>query len=720
VDSRNRQFHSQAAGAIAARGAVLVGTIGAALGVVEILFLAVVGELDAVSSPARYPAPYVGVGLLIGAVLGPLALLIDATLRRLGRARPRAGLLVPMAVGLLPAAYGVIVPTAVGARWQTRGQGVGAFVIMWLVSAVGAAIVTRRNPPADGWRGWSRGVEMAAASALSICVVSLFLLRAHPSHVWERPGVQLAIYPLAVVAGLAIETFSLRAAPLGRLAFLLRPVPLAALVLGAMALATPFWRSASARAGAGPNVLLVVMDGARYDSLSAVSRTRNQTPGFDSVATTGVLFERARSPSPWCLPGHLAILTGTSAATYGVNEMRLGEFLPDRRRPTSNPTLAERLARRGYATAAFSNNPWVGPNTGLDAGFAQFFEVSSVRYAAFRLRDLLGRARADRWSSDQGAAETGHAAAAWLRRHRDRPFLLFVNLVEPMPPYTPIDPYLSRAFTEPLKDAKALRQACEDPVAYALGKANVDWQDWNTLLAVYQAEVAQADAAVAELLQELAAAGIADRTIVAVTADHGQTLSQEDRLLGNRFTLDEGVLRVPLAIRGPGVPPGGRVDTPVSTFDLVPTLLELTGTSGGPAGEGRSLVPLLRTGAPRSAEARPFVAEYDRPLFQVEALRPRLPGVDLRFLEVDQQAVVLAGKKLVRNSRGRRRIYDLNDDPDELNAIVEGSSAALAALPPLEQALDSWLKDHLVVTKKGDGSGKAAARVLERIPDAWW
>jgi arylsulfatase A-like enzyme len=418
----------------------------------------------------------------------------------------------------------------------------------------------------------------------------------------------------------------------------------------------------------------------------------------------------------------VALLTGSQASASGVTGEAVGEFRPERRRRSSPRTLAERLAARGYETVAFSNNPWVSDVTGLDAGFARFYAMATPRHFFLGVSRLLGRLRADPVEADDGATITAGAAARWVERHRDRPFFLFVNLIEAMPPWTPPNPFRDRALDgTKISDRTALRRAVLDPLAYSLGAVALDWRDTDLMRQLYDAEVAAADAAVAALLESLQRAGVLDRTVVVVTADHGFAFDSGTHYAGNKLTLSEGVLRVPLVIRGPGIASGKSLDVPVSTLDVVPTLMELAGAPPDRQAHGRSLVPLLRAEQVIAEfEGRPLIAEHRSPRFHLEAIKTVAPHLELDSLDRDQFAVVVGSRKLRFDSKGKSAVHDLEADPDEGNAAWADSEEGRIAARELKETYEAWRASHPPAPRAFDAARDAATmRVLNALPFSW-
>jgi arylsulfatase A-like enzyme len=191
------------------------------------------------------------------------------------------------------------------------------------------------------------------------------------------------------------------------------------------------------------------------------------------------------------------------------------------------------------------------------------------------------KTRADRLAAD---------GLAWLSRRRAagdrRPFLLYLQYMEPHGPYEPPEPFRSR-FLRGSGDAQAAHRK-----HLASYYAQLSDEEVELLESLYDAEVASLDAGLAELFAGLKRLDLLRDTLVVVTADHGEAF-YEHGLLGHGSTLFEESIRVPLIVVGPGVAAQHTVSEPVRLLDVAPTLLEMLALPPEPRFEGRSLVPLL-------------------------------------------------------------------------------------------------------------------------------
>ena len=412
------------------------------------------------------------------------------------------------------------------------------------------------------------------------------------------------------------------------------------------------------------NVLFVVIDALRPDALASLHdeardarmaaaapppldawlpRMPTVAPRLDALAAEGVAFTRAYSAASWTRPGTVAMLSGMRSSELGLETTSWILPEPDVRRLYASrpPFLPLLLREHGVTTAAIVNNYFlVGhARAGLDVGFEG---VDDHRYATRDTRAIV------------------EGATAWLRAHASQRFALFVNFNAPHGPYQPPDADLAAVPAPPLGPT-------------------------HELVRRYLGEVHKDDAAVGRLLDELDRLRLADRTLVVVTADHGETLSSahddrvpgiDDHALRQRFhhasSMWEETTRVPIVLRLPGaLPAGTRVDAPVQTTDLVPTLLDLAHLTGDARMSGRTLLPLVR-GEPRAEAA---VVIEGRGARSVQLGR-------WRWIERDPAARHLVGHH--GEEERRDELYDLEADPGERRRVAARDPAVVA---PLREAL---------------------------------
>jgi len=305
---------------------------------------------------------------------------------------------------------------------------------------------------------------------------------------------------------------------------------------------------AAVRRAPGLNVLLISIDTLRADALGAYGRAGAGTPWIDRLAQGGVRFERAHAHNVVTLPSHANLLSGRYPVAHGVRDNSGFRFPPD------VPTLATLLAARGYRTAAFVSSFVLDSRFGLDAGF----DVYDDRLGGAETRTAF-------LVPERPGTETVEAAARWIAAQGDSNVFCFVHLNEPHFPYAPREPFAGRFPGAP-----------------------------------YAGEVAAADAALEALLRPILEAGDSGRTLVVMTADHGEGLGEHGEQTHAIFAY-EATLRVPLILYAPRVLGSKVVRAPVRHVDVAPTVLDLLGLPPPPEISGRTLLPLIAGGAVPSA-----------------------------------------------------------------------------------------------------------------------
>ncbi len=404
-----------------------------------------------------------------------------------------------------------------------------------------------------------------------------------------------------------------------------------------------------------PNLVLVVVDTLRRDHLGCYGSERDTSPRLDALAARGVRFERAYATAPWTIPSVASILTGLYPSGHGVK--RITSQVPD-----EALTLAELLARRGYATAASVSSALVGAKYRFDQGFDVFRE------------DCAGD---NDFVSTPGVTRQGRELLRELSAG-ERPFFLFLHYFDPHYNYRDhegCDFAASRAGRlEGDEDIKELRAIQEDLSA----------EELRFLVDLYDEEVRFTDEGIGGVLEELDALGLEGETVVVVTADHGEEFLDHG-WLGHTRTLYDELVRVPLIVRGPGVGGAGRaVEEAVSLASLTPTLLELAGVDpGGHSFQAPSLAALLRSGG--TSVAGTLFLEVDF-----------VPGGRANEEKrTHKKAVLIERYKLIRDDQnGRLELYDLERDPGELRDLA-------AELPELVEELRSRLEAEEEFAREG-------------------
>jgi choline-sulfatase len=363
---------------------------------------------------------------------------------------------------------------------------------------------------------------------------------------------------------------------------------------------------------AHPNVLLVTIDTLRADHLGSYGAPNVMTPNLDALAKRGVRFETAVAHVPLTGPSHASILTGRTPPGHGFRNNGGYALAPTLR------TAAEDFKQAGYRTAAFVSAFPLDRRFGFDRGFDVY-------------DDHLPRGNDPRRTPyvERSADVTTDAALRWLgalkSAGKSGPWFMWVHYYDPHAPYEP-----------PADLANRFRGA------------------------PYDGEIAFVDRELARALKALEQGGELAKTIVLVTADHGESLGEHGEGTHGVFVYD-ATIRVPWIMTGPGVGEGRVSPTLARLIDVLPTLGDLAGLAGRADLEGRSLRPAIEgrrmADAPSYAESMYSELELGwAPLYSWRA----------------------GGFKLIEAPRAE--LYDLKSDPAELTNLVDNDATRVKQL----------------------------------------
>ncbi len=451
-------------------------------------------------------------------------------------------------------------------------------------------------------------------------------------------------------------------------------------VLAALQDAPPAARSAAAAppapAAESPlrHVVIVTIDTVRADRLGCYGYFRDTSPRLDALAAESLRFTRCLTPIAQTTPSHWSLFTGVGPYEHNVLSNHAGAATRgkqvERGRDSSATlrTVAERFTEAGVRTGGFVTATPVKRATGLAAGFSEWSEPvdEGRRLGAAAVADALGF-----------LATVGDARAfVWVH--------LF-DAHEPLrPPYTP-PAYVERFRADPRLDAWLAERRFAAALP-ELTQRNLTIVSSNDR---YDGALRFLDDQLAVLLDRLAEPPWRDSTAIVVVADHGTALGQHDHF-GHGIVWDEQ-LRVPLLIRVPGVAPA-VVETPCSTLDVWPMLFGLAPELQVPGvlDQCRGVDVLHAEGA-----ARPIVSAAAR------------SGSD----------AITAGRwKLVRVQRAPAQLYDLEDDPHELNDVATAHAEVVERLTKLLEAEVSRQKKAAALHQRGGAqAGTPDPKLLEEL-----
>jgi choline-sulfatase len=411
------------------------------------------------------------------------------------------------------------------------------------------------------------------------------------------------------------------------------------------------------------NLLFILSDQHRRSASGCYGHGLVRTPNLDRLAARGTRFTQAYTPCPICVPARASLATGRE-----VNE--IGSWDNAFPYDGSVPSWGHRLKSQGFRVDSVGKLHFRAP--GEDHGFT---EEHDAMYVVAGVGDLLGCIRDNppprRKLAEVRAAGPGQStyleydariarrAVEWMKEHAadERPWVLFVSFVCPHPPYIApqrlFDLYPPEAVDLPIQ-WRPEEQPPHPALAWMrekFGLPEIDEPSLRKAIAAYYGACTYLDERVGELMDALDATGLAGRTRVLYTSDHGEALGS--RGLFGKFTMYEEAAAIPMIAAGPGVPEGGACDTPVSLVDCFPTIMEGAGAAPE-AGDldlpGRSL---WRLAVGETHPDREIISEY-------HAVNSRSAIFMLR-----------RGRyKYVHYVHGPPQLFDLITDPDELTDLA--------------------------------------------------
>ncbi len=403
----------------------------------------------------------------------------------------------------------------------------------------------------------------------------------------------------------------------------------------------------------GPNIIILMVDTMRADHLGCYGYDRNTSPEIDRLAREGVLFKNAYAPSSWTLPSTASLLTSLYPQEHGAIDTTKGIARKAVR-------LAERLQRAGYDTAGFSANySQVTAERGFDRG-CDHFELF-VKEGSEISAEKLNRTRKLPFFVKKviavDAEELNAAALKWLdgKKAASRPVFMYLHYMDPHNPYEAPEPFHTTFDPDYSGDVNGTNELDAIIRGERTGLTEADKQH---VVALYDGEIAYADAQIGGFLNELDKRALLDNALVIITADHGEELFDRGKI-GHGFSLYEELIRVPLILwQKQSKHAGTAVDAYVSLLDVVPTVLSVCGIESNGEIRGK---PLLPPG--RSVGSDTVWAEVDE---------------DLIF-RAHKRALIWNNWKLIR-SPDRTELYDIIADPHEQNDLAGSNKKLVGSL----------------------------------------
>lgn len=436
-----------------------------------------------------------------------------------------------------------------------------------------------------------------------------------------------------------------------------------------------------------PNILFLLADDQRPDTIHALGNSRIRTPNLDKLAGQGTAFTRMTVGCPICMVSRAEILTGRPSFKNGVLYGR-GKFMAD------NAYLPKVLAAAGYHT--WYVGKWHTQGKPHDMGYEEtrglFSGGGGGKAAKLPHYDHKGQLVTGytgwTFKRDDGTPEPergigltpdissafADAAIEFIERKPGRPFFLHVNFTAPHDPLLR-PPAYEKAYRpdEMLVPANFQSQHPFDHGNfYGRDEKLLPWPRTREAvqleISVYYAVISHLDEQVGRILDSLRKTGQDRNTLIVYSSDHGLAMGSHG-LMGKQ-NMYEHTINVPFLMRGPGVPVGKRLDAQACLRDLFPTFCEVAGVATPATVEGHSLWPVLRG--------------------ETKTLRPFITG----YFTDTQRMIRYDGWKLSYYLKlNRYQLFNLNQDPFELHDL----SAVASEQPRLHRMrvrMEEWFRSQ--------------------------
>lgn len=443
-----------------------------------------------------------------------------------------------------------------------------------------------------------------------------------------------------------------------------------------------------------PNIIWLVWDTCREDFTMTEYRGKELTPNLFQLSQDSVTFSNAFSAAPWTPPSHASMFTGhyPSSHVYLNDGMKL-----------KKPHIAELLSEQGYNTISISSGAKLASHTPLSNGFNEIIELFRLPYIPNSIEDFYmyyGK-MIKYWTRFVpqyllNRQKMGYLETSYIKNYIDatsdtESLFVFANYLTPHSPYQPVKPYqdwfddsgdkVRNDIVDELSDRGGYRYMGEEIA--------VTEHEWEAVKARYAGEIAYVDSLLGHLISHLKKRNMYEDSMLIITSDHGEHFGEHNRAY-HQFSLYDEVLHVPLVIKFPGNEfGGGEVSSIVSLTDIFPTISDIVGIQDM-SSQGMSLYP------PNYIDREYVFAEYGRPVNAINNLQ-KYTKTDVKkelldHFDVSLQCVRSQNLKLIKDSKGRRKAFDLSfDSKEELNLLENSGNSEV--IQPLEEAMEANLSE---------------------------
>lgn len=455
-----------------------------------------------------------------------------------------------------------------------------------------------------------------------------------------------------------------------------------------------------------PNIVLFMPDEMRADSIACYGNPITKTPNIDALARQGARFSNCHVQFPVCGASRCSLLTGWPTSVRGHRSLYY--FL----RP-EEPNLFRYLRQAGYDVY------WFGKNDALAAQsfYESVTEWQDDGYAGMRsemreMRDLTPGSTSMLYTPVGDRRQTSdyqnvqRASKILARKESDRPFCIFLPLLEPHPPYTIpkdfYDMYSPSDIPAPIPPGLKKKPMFHGAMRESYGLSRLDEMTFRKIRAVYYGQVAYSDWLLGELMQTLEKTGRDKDTALFLLSDHGDYAGDYGLVEKWPSGLEDCLTHVPLVGRVPGGQSGVVSDEIVELYDVMQTSLDLAGTQAHHTHFARSLVPQLtgRKGDPNRAA----FSEGGYNVYEPQCFEPLFAGGGMyegkiklqneQPVSVSRSAMVRTKThKLIIRPQDQSELYNNESDPQERDNLYGDPSVS-----SIQVELQAKLLEHYVNT----------------------
>lgn len=446
------------------------------------------------------------------------------------------------------------------------------------------------------------------------------------------------------------------------------------------------------------NLVFIFTDQQRFDTLHVYGNEKLQMPNLNKLSEESAVFKRTYVTQPVCTPSRGTIMTGL----YPHNHESVENNTPLK---DEAYTIPELIAGSGYKSAYIGK--WhLGNEVIKQHGFDEWISAEdnySKYYTDEEYKKVLSNYHyflkengfnpdnikddgVDKFSRDfctripeqySKPAFIAKEADRFITENKDHPFVAYVSILEPHPPYfsafddlyNPDEVDLPPLYHDQIPENAPLKYQYSRIHYRNVGRGTPmmdDEKKWRKLIARYWGACTLIDKYVGQVLDSIKRNGLEDDTIIVFTSDHGDMMG--DYRMLQKYVMYESATRVPLLIKAPGMEGQKIIEKPVSQVDLVPTLLELMGHSTDRKLDGKSLAPVLRGDA--ELKDNDVFIEWNGEEGEDLWFRAYRDGelkerIDRIYGAAVRTVVTSDCWKLSLTEAGENELYDLNTDPHE-------------------------------------------------------